>query len=319
MFNHQGWRVLAVSSLALALAGCGSAGLTSIQVTPASQAFSSSGQTVQFTAIGVYRQGSHPPTTKNITSLVQWASSNPSVAAISSTGLATAVGTGSATITASMNGFTGLESGSATVTVTGAGTVATPAGATSLTALTIIPGSQTVDSVNETSQFLAIGTFAGANGTMVEDVTSQVAWSSSDVKVATIDASGLATGINPGQTTIVALAKSSTGSVTTATASFTENSLLGNGTQLATLTVYKVGSNAADGTVTSPYTVPANVINCVPNGPVTGCTGTFPVGTVVTLTASPSASGWSANCVVNASNQCVVTLSDNDTVGAVFN
>ena len=321
MVNHRVWRALSFTCLAILLAGCGSAGLTSIQVTPTSQSLSTAGANAQFTAIGIYRQGNHPPTTRNITNLVTWQSSDGAVATINSAGLATAVASGSTTISASMNGFTGLESATATLTVTGSGTVAGPAGANTLTSLTIIPGSQAVVSVNETGQFLAIGSFVGSGGAAItEDLTDQVAWSSSDVKVATINTSGLATGINKGSTTILAIAKAPSGTLTTATATFTENST-GNGTQLATLTVYKVGNNASVGTVTGP------TINC---GSGSGCIGNFPLGPTVTLTAIPGTNstfgGWSANCSVpnpgyppKPPYQCTVVMVDNTTVGAIFN
>lgn len=320
MFDHRGLRALSLTCFAILLAGCGSAGLTSIQVAPATQVLSAVGENAQFSAIGTYHQGSHPATTRNITNLVTWSSSDPGVATINSAGLATALASGTTTISASMEGFTGLEVGAATVTVT-TGTVGGPTG-TSLSSLAIIPGAQIVDSVNETGQFIAMGTFVGNGATTVEDVTNLVTWSSSDVKVATIDASGLATGLNVGTSTITAIAKSPNGSLTPATATFTENSLAGNGTQLATLTIYKVGNNASIGTVASPDTAPPLVINC---GTGAGCVGNFPIGTQVILTAAPGSGstfgGWSANCAVDPStpNQCAVTMSGNDTVGAIFN
>ena len=319
MLDCRHFRALSFICLVLFLAGCGSAGLNSIAIAPSTQVLNSVGATVQFTAIGTYVQGSHPPSTKDITSQVAWSSSNAAVATVSSSGLATAVAPGNVTITASMNGFGGVKSSTATVTVTGGGTVGS-----NLTSLTIIPGTQTVLSTNETGQFIAIGTYSGGSGeTVDEDVTSQVAWSSSDVKVATINATGLATGINPGTTTITAIATSPNDTVVTATSTFTDEATA-NGTQLATLTIYKVGNNARIGTVSSPNTTPANVINC---GTGAGCVGNFPIGSTVTLTEAPGAStfgGWSANCAVtpgtpNVSPTCTIKITDNDTVGAIFN
>jgi len=317
MLVRHSWKALSFTCLVLLLAGCGSAGLNSIAIAPTTQVLNSVGATVQFTAVGTFVQGSHPPSTKNITNQVAWSSSNAAVATVNSSGLATAVAPGNVNIMASMNGFGGLKGSSAAVTVTGGGTVGS-----NLTALTIIPGSQTVLSTNETGQFIAIGTYSGGSGEAVdEDVTSQVAWSSSDVKVATINVTGLATGINPGTTTITAIATSPNGAVVTATSTFTDQATT-NGTQLATLTIYKVGNNASIGTVTSPDTSPANLINC---GTGTGCVGNFPIGTTVTLTEVPGTStfgGWSANCAPgppNVSNTCTVVLTNNDTVGAIFN
>jgi uncharacterized protein YjdB len=72
-----------------------SAGLTSISVTPTNPTVAR-GATQQFTAIGTYSDG----TSRDITSPVTWRSTNISVVTVSSTGLATAVAPGTATITA---------------------------------------------------------------------------------------------------------------------------------------------------------------------------------------------------------------------------
>lgn len=86
----------------------GSAVLTSIAITPVSATIAIGG-TQQFTAIGTYSNNS----TTNLTSSVLWHSSNTAVATISAAGLATAVASGSATITATLNSIT---SNSATLT-----------------------------------------------------------------------------------------------------------------------------------------------------------------------------------------------------------
>jgi len=69
--------------------------LTSITVTPSNPTITQ-GQTVQFTATGTYSDMS----TSNITSIVSWSSSNPAVATVDSTGLASGVGLGAVTISA---------------------------------------------------------------------------------------------------------------------------------------------------------------------------------------------------------------------------
>ncbi len=60
------------------------------------------GLTQQFTATGIYTDGSN----KDLTGQVTWASATPAVATISSTGLAQALATGTTQITASSNGVT---------------------------------------------------------------------------------------------------------------------------------------------------------------------------------------------------------------------
>jgi hypothetical protein len=76
--------------------------LAQIDVTPANAIVAPSGQQ-QFTATGTYPGGSP----QNITSQVTWMSSNPGVATINSSGLATAVSVGTTTISAGLSGVNG--------------------------------------------------------------------------------------------------------------------------------------------------------------------------------------------------------------------
>ncbi|HTO02417.1 MAG TPA: DUF4082 domain-containing protein, partial [Opitutus sp.] len=82
--------------------------LTSIAVTPANATIAIDA-TRQFTATGTYSNGG----TQNLTTQVTWASSSTGLATISSGGLATGVGAGTTTISASLSGV----SGSATLVV----------------------------------------------------------------------------------------------------------------------------------------------------------------------------------------------------------
>ena len=83
--------------------------LSSISVTPVNQTIGDGSQ-VSFTATGTYSNNS----TLNLTGQVRWASSNPTVATISTRGLASALNPGGTTISATLNGVTG----STTLTVT---------------------------------------------------------------------------------------------------------------------------------------------------------------------------------------------------------
>jgi Bacterial Ig-like domain (group 2) len=315
-------------SLALVLAGCeANSSLSSVSVTPPSAALTAVGQTAQFAALGNYTRGKHPSTTRDITDQVQWSVSAPSVATVNATGLVTAVGAGTATVTASINGSLGVVAGTANLTVStnsgGGGS------ARSLTSLAIIPSNQTVSKLGETAQYIAIGTFSSTPTT--QDVTPLVAWQSSDVAIATIDPSGLATAIAcnvtnstpPCVTTITAVyTDPNTFIVTTGTSTFTQ-ATTGGGGNLPSLTVYLVGLGS--GTVTS--LPPGTGINCTGSG--TGCTANFVLGTTVTLsaTASPATAstpasvfgGWSANCSPVTATTCTLVMSDNATVGAIFN
>ena len=225
------------SLLAVTLAGCTSSQVDTITVSPATQSVNV-GQSAQFTATGTTSHGKHPSTTSNVTNLVTWASSAPSVATIDSTGLAKGVSAGTATITATMPGYTGQIANSATLTVTGTGGVGSPGNA-DITTVAVIPGSQSVSSPSQTSQFLAIGsTAAGAT----ENLTSQVQWSSSSTAIATINSAGLATGVSQGTSTITALYSNSDGSIANGTATF--QVLNGSSEEVTALQVYPASQAA---------------------------------------------------------------------------
>jgi hypothetical protein len=92
-------------TLSLLLAGCaGDRTLKAIQVTP-SKVLTPVGENVQFKAFGIYsRAGGNYQITVEITNQVQWSSILPQVATIDSGGLATSVGPGLTSISASMKG-----------------------------------------------------------------------------------------------------------------------------------------------------------------------------------------------------------------------
>lgn len=118
MLDRRCLKGFLVVGLALSLAGCASPSLVSIKITPSAEYFGAPGLSAQFTAIGTYEQGNHPPVTRDITSLVTWKSNAPAVATINSSGVATSGNAlGSTAITASMNGFTGLITANATAVV----------------------------------------------------------------------------------------------------------------------------------------------------------------------------------------------------------
>ena len=153
--------------------------LTSITVAP-QNASVNIGSTLQFTATGVNNDGTNA-SLHNLT----WSSSAPTIATITSSGLAKGVASGTSTITATDGGVTGSSS----LTV----------GSTT-NVLTIAPANSTVSlSTNgNTLQFNA--TLNGQN------VTSSTTWSSSNTSVATFSTSspGLATLTSTGSTTITA-------------------------------------------------------------------------------------------------------------------
>ena len=129
--------------------------------------------------------------------VVTWASSNPAVATVNSSGLVTAAGAGSATITATSEG----KSGTAAITVT----------VVPVAAVTVSPASATI-AVGGTRQLSAV-TKDSAGGTLTGRV---VTWSNSNTAVATVNSSGLVTGVAAGSATITATSegKSSTAAIT---------------------------------------------------------------------------------------------------------
>jgi uncharacterized protein YjdB len=208
-------RVLLFVAMALPIAGCTNPLAVSISVSPTTQSISA-GQNAQFTATGIFGHGNnHPSSTQDLTDTATWTSSVPAVATVSATGVATGISAGTTTITASLNGFTGVVSASATLTVSGGGGIAP---GSSVVSLAVIPGAQSVAVPTQTAQFLAIGTTS--TGQTV-NLTNAVAWSSSSQQIATIGpTTGLATALGQGTSTITAL-YSSGGNALTATASFT--------------------------------------------------------------------------------------------------
>jgi uncharacterized protein YjdB len=165
--------------------------LTSISVAPPTVSVVV-GATQQFTATATYSDNS----TANVTSTAAWTSAASGTASVNSAGLATGVAAGSTTISASLSGV----SGTAQITVA--------APAKTVSSIAVTPASASFD-VGSTQQYTATATYSdGSTG----DVTSSVTWTSSNTSVATIDASGLATGAASGSTTISAALNSITGS-----------------------------------------------------------------------------------------------------------
>lgn len=165
--------------------------LTSIAVTPANPSVPK-GLTQQFTATGTYTDNSQ----QNLTNSVTWASSQTAIATINSTGLATTVAQGSTTISAT----SGSVVGSTTLTVS----------APALVSIAVTPTNPTIIQ-NATQQFTATGTYTD---TSTQNLTGSATWSSSSTGVATINSSGLATGLTPGSSTITALSGSISGTTT---------------------------------------------------------------------------------------------------------
>lgn len=221
MFDRFRLSTLLLVLLVTPFIGCGSSSeIDSIQVTPSTVGLTGVGATAQLQATATIGHGSHPATNQDVTSQVTWSTGSANVATVSATGLVTSVGPGSVQITASINGFTGIVTSSSTITVTVAGAGGGSGGtAEPVASLAIIPSAQSVASPGETGQFLAIGTTPVGS---TENLTNQVAWSSSETAVGTIGATtGLATGVSQGTTAITAIWTNPDKTVVTGTATFT--------------------------------------------------------------------------------------------------
>lgn len=180
--------------IALTLISCGGGGgggsstspatLVSIEISPSNPRVILD-NTQQFIATGTYSDS----TTRNITAIVTWSSSEEPVATINaSSGLATAVSEGTTTITAA----SGSVSATATLTVV------------TITSIEVTPSNQSI-SLGAGQQFTATGTFSDSSTQILTNVAT---WSSSSPSVATISnttgSMGMATSFATGATTITA-------------------------------------------------------------------------------------------------------------------
>ncbi len=169
-----------------------------ITLAPSSTQEIMTGATVRFTATARTAEGAVRDDIR-----VAWSSSDTSVVRISSAGVATAVRTGTAMVSATADGIT---SSSVTITVTDP-TPPTPV----VTRIDLNPSIASRE-VGETLRFTA--TAREADGSEITGVS--FVWSSSNNAIAAVNDNGLATAVNAGSATIRATAEGVTG-----TASFT--------------------------------------------------------------------------------------------------
>ena len=155
------------------------AAMVAIAVTPSACSLAL-GTSTQLKASGTFTD----QTTRDVTDIVTWVTSDPSIAAVSSTGLATSRSTGNVSIEAS----TGSVNASSQLTVTSA----------ALVTISVSPDRLTVPA-GTAAQFKAQGAYTDGS---TRDLTSAVSWSSSPQGVVNVNSSGQVTGLKVGEAVI---------------------------------------------------------------------------------------------------------------------
>lgn len=198
-----------------------------------------------------------------------------------------------------------------------------------LVSITIEPGTETFGAsnipVNQDAglsvQLRALGTYV--HPPVTKDITNQVTWSSNDTQMVTVNSTGLitVTGFSCGGTLISATLQTNhdadgqnasgaiiTGTMTADVTCFTST---GTGSGPAVSVTFGPGS----GTVSS---TPSGLFCTSP----TACIDSFPAGTVLSLTATPTApsttASWQGCPVTTSTNVCTFTLETNTTLTVSF-
>jgi hypothetical protein len=165
----------------------GAATLVSIALNPSDGSLPL-GESESITATGNFSDGS----TQNLTSSVTWQANPQTVATISIQGSLTALGQGTAQVSAAYQGVTGTAS----ITI----------GPPALLSIAVTPTQSTLP-LGDSEPLTATGTFSNAT---IQTLTS-VSWSSSSPAIATINSTGSASSVSVGYVTISATVGSVTG------------------------------------------------------------------------------------------------------------
>jgi trimeric autotransporter adhesin len=165
--------------------------LETIAVSPATASIAK-GLTQQFEAIGSYSNGQQV----DLTGQVTWASLAAGVATVAADGLATGVGPGTATISASLDAI----AGSAELAVT----------APVLQSIAIAPRTPVLVA-GMTLSLSATGTYSDSS---TQDLTGSATWSSATLSAATVTVNGLVTAVDPGTSVVRAASGAISDSIT---------------------------------------------------------------------------------------------------------
>ncbi|MCR9393537.1 Ig-like domain-containing protein, partial [Vibrio alginolyticus] len=156
--------------------------ITEIQVTP-SPVTVAKGQTQQLVAMATYSDD----TSSDISSSVTWTPVHTNIATVDSTGLLSGAEVGPTTLTATKDGVTSNE---VTVSVTDA----------VITEIQVTPSPVTV-AKGQTQQLVAMAIYSDMTSS---DISSSVTWTPVDSSIATVDSTGLLSGVAVGPTTLTA-------------------------------------------------------------------------------------------------------------------
>ena len=236
---------------------------------------------------------------KTVTSSASWSSSNSAVASVSG-GSVTAKANGSATITATYNGY------SATTTVTVEDDITYD--------YQLSPTSTSVVNGRTTKMTAVRRTFTNGAQTNGEDYASNFTWTSSSTSVATVGSNGVITGVGAGTATITAKygGTTLTGTVTV-TPNYTYELVLnktsmnmGKGRTETLVATYKT---YADGVLESSKDVTSSATWSSSSSSVAGVSGGTITGNGVgSATITATYSGKSATCAVKVIGSPTLSL-----------
>ena len=249
--------------------------VTAIEVYPVSQTSAALlGQTIApltrivYSALGTFSDS----TTQNITADATWVSTNPAAATVSNStpkGVATGVAVGLTQIEAVL----GAESGTANLIVSAA----------SLTSITLTPETSGV-TIGSTRQLTATGAFSDGSK---QTINLAVAWSvtPSNNSIATVDQTGLVTGVAAGSATVTAKFGPITQNAVINVQNITSLAITPTPVTIAegTQTQFVATATLADGTTQNV----SSSVTWISTGLTV--TGTLPVATI---SDAPGSAGW---------------------------
>lgn len=211
-----------------------STAVVSVEVAPATATIAL-GTSQAFTATATFAD----TRTEDVTDSADtsWSSSMGGVATIDDTGLADSVAAGTTTITATFRG----TMGTASLTVTAA----------TLESIAVTPPTASVPA-GGTQRYTATGTFSDGS---TADISSMVSWGTGAAATATIDLTGLATGVAPGTTAVTAMFMGRTGTASITVTAARVESLVITPASPPDLPVGNVQSFTATATLTDGSTL----------------------------------------------------------------